>query len=160
MIMEFSKLELELEQLDAINPADIRFAAMNLLARREHSRKELHTKLKRRFPDEALVEAQLQCLADENLQNDARFAKSFVRQRIAMGKGPLRVHQEMRERGLSDTEIEDALASVDVDWYALAKDVVHRKFGNTKALDIKEKARCCRFMEYRGFSSDHFRHLI
>ncbi len=152
--------ELELEQLDAINPADIRFSAMNLLARREHSRKELHTKLKRRFPDEALVEEQLQRLSDENLQSDERFAESFVRQRINMGKGPLRVRHELRERGLSDTEIEIALAAVDVDWYALAKDVVSRKFGDIKALDVKEKARCSRFMQYRGFSADHYMHFL
>lgn len=145
---------------DAINPADIRLAAMNLLARREHSRKELHTKLRRRFPDEALVEEQLLCLADEKLQSDERFAESFVRQRISMGKGPLRLRQEMRERGLTDIDIEIALEVVEVDWYALAEDVLHRKFGNIKLSDVKEKARCCRFMQYRGFSSDHFRHLI
>lgn len=161
MTMELSEFEPDaLEALDAINPADIRLAAMNLLARREHSRKELRTKLKRRFSDEALIEKQLQCLADENLQSDQRFAESFVRQRISMGKGPLRLRQEMRERGLTDTDIEIALEAVEVDWYALAEEVLHRKFGDIKSLEIKEKARCCRFMQYRGFSSDHFRHLI
>lgn len=152
--------ELELEKLDAINPADIRLAAMNLLARREHSRKELRNKLKRRFPDELLVDDVLQHLADEKLQSDGRFAESFVRQRISTGKGPLRLRHEMGERGLTDTDIEVALASVKVDWYALAEDVLHKKFPNIKSQDIKEKARCSRFMQYRGFSSEHFRHLM
>ena len=148
------------QALAAINPAAIRLAAMNLLARREHSRWELLRKLRRRFPDEQLLAAQLQRLADENLQSDERYAQSYAWQRSGRGYGPLRVRQEMRERGLSDDEIASAFEQVELDWFALAIDAFHKKFGEPGRVDIKEKARRCRFMQYRGFSAEHYQHLI
>ena len=45
----------------------IRRAAMDLLARREHSFKELTQKLSSRFPDED-IQSPLERLRDENLQ--------------------------------------------------------------------------------------------
>jgi regulatory protein len=150
----------ELEQLTAVKPLDVRVAAMDLLARREHTLRELRRKLQRRFADAAIVEAELQRLADENLQSDRRFAATFVRQRAARGKGPLRLRQEMRERGLSDSNIEDAMTDTEVDWHTVAEQVLHKKFGLDPPSDIKEKARRGRFMQYRGFSGDHFFHLL
>ena len=60
-------------------PADVRLAAMNLLARREHSRYELRNKLKRRYPDEVVIDEQLDRLVDERLLCDARFAEARTR---------------------------------------------------------------------------------
>ena len=144
----------------AVNPADIRLAAMNLLARREHSQRELRQKLRRRFPDEQLLEAELQRLAQEGLQCDERFAESFARQRAGRGSGPLRVRQEMRVKGLSDTDITRAFELAELDWFSLAAEVFQKKFGAAPASDMKEKARRARFMQYRGFSSDHYHYLI
>lgn len=132
---------------------------MDLLARREHSLVELRRKLSRRFPDQCLIEAELEKLAAENLQSDARYAESFVRQRAARGHGPRRLRQEMRDRGLADGEIDSALEAADIDWQALAADVYRRKFGAAPPTDLKEKARRLRFMQYRGFDGDAIRDL-
>ncbi|WP_207796356.1 regulatory protein RecX [Pseudohalioglobus lutimaris] len=150
----------ELANLTAINPADVRVAAMNLLARREHSRKELKQKLQKRFDDESVIDAQLNQLAEENLQSDSRYAESFVRQRFNRGYGPLRIRQEMRQKGLSDGEISVAMTAEDFDWCASAERVLSRKYGNGCAIELKEKARRTRFMQYRGFSADHFSNLV
>ena len=150
----------ELDQLTAIKPVEVRIAAMDLLARREHSLEELRRKLKRRFANEDLVEGELQRLKDENLQSDERYADGFLRQRSARGYGPRRVRHEMRQKGLSDTEISNAFDRVEVDWFALAAAVMSKKFGDIPVLEIKEKARRIRFMQYRGFNSDHYQHLI
>jgi len=147
-------------QPSCVNPADVRLAAMNLLARREQSRRELEQKLVRRFGKPELVDRVLQDLADEGLQSDRRFAESFLRQRIARGQGPLRIRQEVRQRGIDDAEINAALVSEAPDWFALAERVYRHKFGDTPPADIKEKARRCRFMQYRGFTSEHFQHLL
>lgn len=152
--------EFDLDQLTAINPADIRLAAMNLLARREHSQKELCTKLARRYADADMVQGELSRLADENLQSDQRFAESFVRQRAARGKGPLRLQQELRERGVSEADVEFGMEEADVDWHALAAQVLAKKFGDTRSMDVKQRAKCIRFMQYRGFSGDHYRRLV
>jgi regulatory protein len=152
--------DVDFSELAAINPADIRVAAMDLLARREHSRRELKQKLTKRFKDEGLVEEQLERLTEENLQSDARFAESFLRQRLSRGHGPIRIRQEMRQRGISDAEIGAAMEAETPNWYELAEHTFLRKFGSAPAGDIKEKARRSRFMQYRGFPLDYYQHLI
>jgi len=138
---------------------DVRLAAMNLLARREHSLLELRAKLKRRFADESAVVEQLSRLVDENLQSDSRFAESYVRQRASGGFGPLRVREELRERGVSTPDIDAALEAGAIDWGELATAELRKKFGEGLPVDLKEKARQIRFMQYRGFSADHFPQL-
>lgn len=133
---------------------------MNLLARREHSLNELQRKLRSRFADEALVLSALQQLRAENLQSDERFAEDFVRQRVSRGYGPLRVRQELREKGLPDSVIAAAVEAVDCDWCALAATALRKKFGEAEAPDIRERARRVRFLQYRGFSTEHFRYLL
>ena len=98
-------------------------------------------------------------LAEEGLQSDSRYAESFVRQRFNRGHGPLRIRQEMRQKGIPDSDIEIAMESEEYDWFTSAQSVMERKFGTESAIDIKEKARRTRFMQYRGFSLDHFREL-
>jgi regulatory protein len=145
---------------DTATPADVRLAAMNLLARREHSLKELHQKLRRRFADEDLVSGELARLVEEGLQSDQRFAESFARQRAGRGYGPLRVRQEMRGKGLTDSVIATALQQAELDWFTLAERVFRKKFGEPSPVEMKERARRARFMQYRGFDSEHFQHLV
>ena len=144
----------------AINPNDIRIAAMDLLARREHSRRELRQKLQKRFKDPELVEAQLDRLAEERLQSDSRYAASFLRQRLSRGHGPVRIRQEMRQKGISESEIDIAMSEEAPDWFTLAEAAYRRRFGLAPPTDIKEKAKRSRFMQYRGFVLDHYQHLL
>lgn len=148
------------EHTPPVNPAEIRLAAMNLLARREHSLGELRCKLRRRFPDEQVLDAELENLAQENLQSDERFAEGFARQRSGRGYGPLRVRHEMREKGLSDTAVDRAFKVAGIDWHALAAQALRKKFGAADCIDIREKSRRVRFMQYRGFSAEHYQSLL
>lgn len=150
----------EFAQLSAINPSDIRIAAMDYLARREHSLKELKQKLKKRFNDDELIGQQLERLVEENLQSDTRFAESFVRQRFNRGLGPLRIRQEMRQRGIGDVDIQRAMEAENFDWYGSARAVLSRKYGDVPAQDLKQKAKRSRFMQYRGFSPEHFKNIV
>lgn len=75
--------------------------AVSLLARREHSSRELRDKLRARsFPAEA-VEAALATLRRKDLQSDRRFAEACARSLMDRGYGSLRVAGELRERGVS-----------------------------------------------------------
>ena len=143
-----------------ITPADVRLAAMNLLARREHSVRELRNKLKRRFPDDAMIDEQIARLTGENLQSNLRFAESYARQRIGRGYGPVRVREELRERGASGLDVAAAMEELQVDWFSVASEVVLKKFGALAPGDIKEKARRARFMQYRGFTAEHYQKLL
>jgi len=97
---------------------------------------------------------------EENLQSDDRFAESFARQRAGRGYGPARVRQAMREKNLSDIAIARAFESAELDWWALAENAFRKKFGEPGRVELKEKARRIRFMQYRGFSADHYEHLL
>jgi regulatory protein len=143
-----------------IAPTDVRVAAMNLLARREHSISELRRKLKRRFPDDAVIDEQIARLTGENLQSNRRFAESYARQRIDRGYGPVRVCEELRERGASSFDVTAAIEESQVDWFAVASEVALKKFGALPPSDIKEKARRARFMQYRGFTIEHYEKFL
>ncbi|MDX1451833.1 MAG: regulatory protein RecX [Oleiphilaceae bacterium] len=135
--------------------------AVAMLAKREHSRVELKQKLSRNTSDVAMIEQVLTALQADNYQSDERFAESLVRSRVARGKGPLFVVQELRQHGLTDALIEQSLAQAEVDWFAMAAEVRARRFGpgDTHA-DFKAKAKQMRFLAQRGFSQDHIEHAI
>ena len=148
---------------DSISVKDVRLAALNLLARREHSFYELVEKLARKFPPELATTVATQ-LQQDNLQNDERFVESFVRYRSLQGKGPLRIKLELRQKGIADALIQQQLNSDEYDWFELAKELYQRKFHshvgfdsssvNPIKIDQKEKAKRLRFLAYRGFNGE------
>jgi regulatory protein len=133
---------------------------MDLLARREHSSQELRRKLSRRFPALALEQA-LTALAEQGLLSERRFVDSYVRQRSARGYGPLRLREELRQRGVSEALISEALASdAGWDWSALAAQLYRRRYGDTQPEDVREAAARQRFLRNRGFSGEQLRPLL
>ena len=133
--------------------AHIRVAAMNLLARREHSRKELTRKLSRFSEHANELEAVLDQLETDNLLCDERFAGSFVRMHINRGHGPARIRQELRQKGVDGETLDMALEEAAVNWLELAESVRQKKFGEVTPEEPREKARQIRFLQYRGFSA-------
>jgi len=155
-----------------IKPSDVRRAAMDLLARREHSRYEILLKLTRRLGDNPeLYEQEVGKLTDEGLQSDRRLAEAFIRARTNRGQGPVKIKMELRAKQVGDEIISIAFEECGVDFKALARSVAVRKFGDElgkvadmktldmESLDIKAKARISRFMQQRGFSYDHISSL-
>ncbi len=134
--------------------------ACDFLGRREHSRKELQHKLARRCEDEALIEELLDKLADEGLQSDERFTESFVHHRVNNGKGPLKIQQELNQRGVDQNLISIYLDSAEVNWLTLANEVRTKKYGNEVPADYQKQALQSRFLYSRGFSSEHIKRLF
>lgn len=131
-------------------------AALGLLARREHSAKELGGKLHSRGFEPELVERVLSRLAAERLQSDERFAEVYLRQRSEKGHGPERIRAELRERGIDDQLISARFRQAEddgeVDWFELAAMTYAKKYGRRPIEDLKERAKRQRFMQYRGFT--------
>ena len=144
-------------------PRSPRRAAIDLLARREHSFAELERKLGSRFEAQTLAEA-LDALRAEGLQSDARFALSFVRQRMRRGMGPARIRSELRQRGVSGADAVHALEAVPdaegTSWPDLARSAQLKKFGTLELGDDRQRARVGRFLEQRGFSAAEDSELI
>ncbi|NNF62531.1 MAG: regulatory protein RecX [Gammaproteobacteria bacterium] len=137
-----------------------REAGLNLLARREHSRQELRAKLATRGYDTDTVENTLAGLVEEGLLSEVRFAESYVASRSRRGVGPLRLRAELRQRGLDDAAIDDALADPGLDWIAQARQAKQKKFGDAAPADLRERARQTRFLEYRGFDAEQIRAVL
>ena len=136
-------------------PVTVRRAAMDMLARREHSQQELREKLRRKFSSaHDLIDAELARLSRDGLQSDARLAEALVRSRTGRGQGPVRIKSELRSRGVSDSEIAEALELADVNWLELVLRVAEKKYGKAGPQDAKERARRSRFLQQRGFSFD------
>lgn len=137
------------------SPLEARKKAMDFLARREHGRVELVKKLVTRgFLQEVATEA-IERLAEQGLQSDQRFVENFIQSRIGQGKGPLRITQELGQRGLVAGLVEQILGDLDTDWSGLACQVRQKKFGDRRPVEFKEKARQMRFLQYRGFDAEH-----
>jgi regulatory protein len=131
--------------------------ALELLARREHSRRELTRKLGTRgFPNDVIVPV-LDELERSGSLADARFTDVFVRSRIAKGQGPQRIRAELAQRGIADSDAAEALGGSEVDWLAAIRAARRKRFGAELPRDYAERARQARFLQYRGFSSEQIR---
>ena len=145
---------------DPVDPAALREAALRLLARREHSRRELADKLARKGWPAGEVEGAVAALAAEGLQSDTRFAESFVRQRAGKGYGPVRIRAELRQRGIDDAESDRAIDGQDIDFFELAASVYQRRYGRQPVpTDIRERARRHQAMLRRGFTGEQLREI-
>ena len=161
---EINELINDLVQPDEVDrfsdPIEARKKAMDYLARREHSRDELIRKLEKAgFQPNATVDA-IEQLKKDGLQSDSRFVEAFVESRVNQGKGPTRIRADLRERGVRDAVIDEGLTTVVVDWYELARSTRVKKFGAEQPLEFKDKARQMRFLQYRGFETDHIQTAV
>jgi len=138
---------------------EIRRKAMDLLARREHGTAELRQKLIAKGYAPTAVDQQLQRLAQENLLSDQRFVESYVNFRSKKGFGPLRIRQELREKGLDSALIDEYLDNDEL-WRNMAAEVREKRFGAAVPRDYKEVARQMRFLQYRGFHNEQLRELF
>ena len=75
-------------------------------------------------------------------------------------KGPARIRAELGQKGVAGSVIDHALEDSGADWYELARATRSHKFGPAQPSDFKEKARQMRFLQYRGFESDHIRSAV
>jgi regulatory protein len=131
--------------------------ALDLLARREHSRAELQRKLTARGFGDDTVAAVLGALEASGALANARFTETFVRSRIARGRGPARIRAELAERGVDGGKAQDVMRAAEVDWAAAAAAALVKKFGPGPPKDFKDRARRARFLQYRGFDSGTIR---
>ena len=138
----------------------VREIALGLLARREHSRRELVLKLRARSCPEKLIQETIDKLTEEGMQSDTRFAESFVRNRVDRGAGPLRVKAEMLARGLDDEIMQTALDQFKDWWKDLAAEAYQKRYGDDPIADYKDKTKRMAFLQSRGFTSEQINYAV
>jgi regulatory protein len=99
-------------------------------------------------------------LRAKGLQSDERFTEAFVHGRIDRGYGPLRISQELKQRGVCDHLISQYLHGEEFDWWQRAAEIREKRFGETLPADYKDRAKQSRFLQSRGFSPEQIRHLF
>jgi regulatory protein len=125
---------------------------MRYLARREHSRSELQQKLQPHVQEGENLDAVLDELEKRNWLSDARATAQWVDAKRGRF-GSQRIAHELRQKGIPENLITDALPQLKETELGAAREVWLRKFG-VQPLDAKEKAKQIRFMQSRGFSMD------
>ena len=135
---------------------DLRLAAVRLLARRDFASGELRERLLAQGYEEASAEALIAQLIADGTLNDARYAQNYVVYHAGRGQGPQRIAAQLRRCGVAPELVTAALEG-GPDWRALARQVCHGKFGAKPAGSWAQKARQARFLQSRGFTSDHIR---
>jgi regulatory protein len=137
------------------DPLAVRAAAVALLARRDLSSHTLCERLMTQGFAASAAEAVVGELQRQGILDDERYAQNYVTYHAGRGQGPIRIAAELRRQGLREALIEGALEG-GPDWTALACSVRARRFGGPPS-SWNDRARQARFLQYRGFSSDHIR---
>lgn len=143
-----------------MDSARVRRLALEWLARREHSRHELHAKLVGKGCPEHVACEVLERLEAEQLLSDQRFAESLVQARRQRGYGPVRIQKEMQGKGVDAELIERSVDAGDPQWVEVGKRVRRKKFGDKLPRGYEERAKQARFLQYRGFTYDQIQGIL
>lgn len=134
--------------------------AIRYLSYREYAVEELRIKLLKKFDSELEISQVLDQLLNDNLLSEQRFAESYIRARVNKGYGPEYIRNELKYRGLANYVIEQALNECEFVWDEEVYKVWMKKFNQTPNDDAQDKAKQWRFLQYRGFSTEHIKMLF
>lgn len=133
---------------------EIKETCLRLLARRDHSRKELLNKLTGKGFDREDILAVIGELAQQGWQNDQRYAQNYARYRMQKGYGPVRIEYELRQNGVDEIDLDSVLQESANSWMDLLEQVYSKKYNHKKNLDRNEWAKRSRFLLHRGFTGE------
>jgi regulatory protein len=132
-------------------------SAFRILARRDHTRKELAVKLRQKGHDRTATESALARCRELGYLDDAKTAAIIARHLVDSGYGPLRVRQTLGQKGLDDALIEQALAYCgDDETQVLSAQRMLEKKASRLRREVdpwKRRQKAYRFLAGRGFSS-------
>jgi regulatory protein len=128
--------------------------AFKFLSYRPRSEAEIRAKLSHLGFSRASVEPVLEKLRSLNLLNDHTFAEDWARSRTeGRGYGPLRVEQELRQKGIAPTIIREVLGEIDGGGQGRerARALLNKRFRDKDLEDKKTLRRAAAFLQRRGY---------
>lgn len=128
-----------------------------MLAKREHSKRELLRKLQQKGFETELINVVIAELEAENLQSEVRFCEMLIRSRIAKGYGKNRILNEIREHQLASDLVSHAFLEIDADWFDICQRMFDKRFRDGPASDWQGKQKQMRYLLNRGFSQEEIR---
>jgi regulatory protein len=136
----------------------LRQRALEYLTKREYSYAELGQKLKAYAEEADDLPALLEDFKQRGWLSDARFTEQLVHARKAKF-GSARVANELREKGVDDTLIAEAVAGLQDNEVERASEVWRKKF-KAAPTTREEWAKQARFLQSRGFTFDVIKHIL
>ena len=137
--------------------------ALNMLAFRARSVRELRLGLLRKGEPAAAVERAVERLTQSGLLNDAEYARQLARSKlVSRGFSRRRLQTELFrrgvERGVADEAIEEVLADESVDESAMVEQLARKKLRTLTGLDsATRRRRLYAFLSRRGYEPDAVR---
>ena len=137
--------------------------ALTLLGFRARSVNELRRKLIEKGAPGSEVDEVIRRLLDQNLLDDADFARQFARGKVTgAGASRIRILQELRRKGVANDVAEQALRDLEdeegIDPSASIQRVADKKWKALAKLDdFTRRRRLYAFLARRGFSPDEIR---
>jgi regulatory protein len=138
------------------NAPSLRARALALLARREHSAKELQRKLTPHIAEGDDLDALLQDFIKRGWVSDERFAELVVNAKQSRF-GSRKLAHELREKGVAENLVAQATSTIDD--LENARAVWQRKYGKAPA-NRNEWAKQARFLQSRGFGFDTIKKVL
>ncbi len=135
-----------------LTESEVRDIALRYLGRREYAVEELRQRLQQRGADTALADTVITELVEENLLSDERFTEMYVRMRVRLLFGPLKIRAELRGRGIADHLAAQAMPDDEATWFDSATRWAEKKCRGE--LDYAERARIYRSLMNRGFTHE------
>ena len=128
---------------------NLRKYALLLLARREYPKWELKQKFIAKGYQSLEVETLLSSLVMESLQNDERYAETYVRQRIKTSFSPRRIVVELQQRGVARSLTDHHVPQDEQFWRESLSRLCQRKY---RSLSLTKQASQsqARFLMQRG----------
>lgn len=136
---------------------DVFYQAQAILSRRDHSVAEVKAKLRRKgFTEEEGAKA-VAFLQEQNLLDDARFARAYVNSLLASKPvGPRYLSAKLKQKGIAESIINETLLGLPAEASGEGRGVkqaaeqwkkLHPKYAD-------DKNRLFRFLASRGFTPD------
>jgi regulatory protein len=136
----------------------LRQRALDYLGKREYSYFELTQKLKPFAEESDDIPAILDDFKKRGWLSDARFTEQLVHARQSKF-GSARVANELREKGVADDLIADAVEEVKVNELDFAREVCRKKFKASPS-SREDWAKQARFLQSRGFGFDVIKKVL
>ena len=134
---------------------DIRDTAAKYLASRARSTGEMRIHLKGKGYRDEEIASVIADFLDYGYLDDDEYCRQYIKYAFGKGKGPIRVKQELAEKGINRDTIAFAMEDYEMEEADLERALAQaRKTAGDKQLDEKMKGRIGRRLVALGYSTD------
>ena len=141
--------------------SEIKNKAIYFLSRREYSKLELTSRLKKYedFPHELIYQV-IDELVEKDYLSDLRFQEQCVNMLLKKGCGPNKIIFELKQKGIDNYIVNNLLNELEVDWQEQALQLDFRKYGQKNIKDLNCLAKIQRHLYSKGFDTDTIYYVI